>query len=130
MGPRCVDGTLVREMSLSRKECNEERLNEDRTEPSCDVELLSGTGNSALSHAFAKWMNMKNTSKDDIKNRNELHPTPEESDYFYDDYVDYPINQSLIEQNAIRDKETVTEAAKKMSTTKPLQYITGIAINK
>lgn len=40
-GPRCTDGTLLREMPISSKHCNEKELNNIRESiPGCEIEAV------------------------------------------------------------------------------------------
>ncbi|XP_024937817.1 protein artichoke isoform X2 [Cephus cinctus] len=93
-GPRCADGSLFREIRLSREDCQRERQVE-HVLPGCEAEVIStGSPSSASSSLFgnaegvAPWMNLKNPTS--------LPPLPNESDYFYDEYVDYPYENSSL----------------------------------
>lgn len=109
-GPRCTDGSLLREMRISRDHCTEEERNRDISAPECDAEFLSYPGAQGLSQVFAKWANLKNGSKGSSTNKNSLAPSPEESDYFYDEYVDYPYNETMLDPNGKnKEKEHLTE---------------------
>lgn len=57
-------------------------------------------------------LSFNNSTKANLTNKNKLALTPQESEYFYDEYVDYPFNESLVEGNVInginnKDKEQV-----------------------
>nr|CAH7750067.1 unnamed protein product [Callosobruchus chinensis] len=95
-GPKCADGSLLRGMRISRHDCSEEQRNAEIYAPGCETESLTGVGY-GNTQTSAKWV-VKNSSSVE---KNQLAPTPEESEYFYDDYVDYPINESMIEQNGL-----------------------------
>ena len=86
MGPRCSDGTLLREIRLSRQECSEEKLR-DITPQNCEI-AENFPGKILLDH-YAN----RTTTK---------HPTPEESDYFYDDYIDYNQYNETVVQNILQ----------------------------
>jgi hypothetical protein len=93
VGPRCVDGTLLREMRLSRQECTPEERNVELVAPGCEAELLTAPGAFGTSQVFSPWMNLKSNLTKEHKNH--LAASPEESEYFYDEYVDYPYNETL-----------------------------------
>lgn len=105
-GPRCINGGLVREMRLSKQECLKTQPNSDPVAPGCEAELLTapGFGNSQI---YPPSMSLKNANS--TKN---LPPLPQESDYFYDEYIDYPYNETAVKEkeklalNAINDNTT------------------------
>ncbi|RZC43108.1 LRR 8 domain containing protein [Asbolus verrucosus] len=102
VGPKCADGTLLREVRLSRQECSPEERNVELVAPGCEAELLSAPEAFGTSQVFSPWMNLKaNISKE---NQNHLAPSPEESEYFYDEYVDYPFNDT--KNNLPQDQKT------------------------
>ncbi|CAH0557026.1 unnamed protein product [Brassicogethes aeneus] len=129
-GPRCVDGTLLREMRLSRQECTENQNNLDMVAPGCEAELLSAPGQYGTSQVFSQWQKLKsNKTKDGI--RGNLPPSPEESEYFYDEYVDYQYNDTAVPHpnNGLDFKqqlvETITIKPIAPSTTKSPHYTVG-----
>lgn len=111
-GPRCVDGGLVREMRLSIQECSQtvSTTANDPVAPGCEAELLTAP---ALGVPF---MNLKTTNT--TKN---LPPLPQESDYFYDEYIDYPYNETAIKEKeklALKAaNETITITKKPIGNT-------------
>lgn len=97
IGPRCVDGTLLREMRLSRDECLHEENRIEHVAPGCEAELLSVPTDGRQTFGLDHWMSLRNenlTTK--IDGKNNLSPSPEETDYFYDEFVDYPINMTSL----------------------------------
>ncbi|XP_063703563.1 protein artichoke [Culicoides brevitarsis] len=96
-GPRCRDGSMLREMRLSRSECS---LPDTRDNNNLQLTNDHGDTFSADSN------NINRQSPDfdqcELENiesyHNNLPPSPEESDYFYDQYVDYPneINETFL----------------------------------
>lgn len=76
-GPRCADGSLFREARLSRTDCASSRIVEPIV-PGCESEFVQGpvVETSQLSSLVAS----KNGSQG---------PLPHESEYFYDEYVEY-----------------------------------------
>lgn len=88
-GPRCMDGGLVREMRLSKQECSQITLGGDPVAPGCEAELLTAPG---LTTPF---MSLKEATTNTSKN---LPPLPQESDYFYDEYIDYPYNETAVQE--------------------------------
>ncbi|VVC97269.1 protein artichoke [Leptidea sinapis] len=100
IGPKCSDGTHVREMPFGRNDCPnvpQSKAMSTLCKPSDDV-IAANLGTSQVF-----------TNIDKIKDyathiRNHYHgnkiidkPTPEESEYFYEDYIDYPYNETVNE---------------------------------
>eukprot|EP00102_Acyrthosiphon_pisum_P022330 XP_016659540.1 PREDICTED: chaoptin isoform X2 [Acyrthosiphon pisum] len=81
-GPRCTDGTLLREMPFTSKHCDEKESNNiEENIPGCEIESVPvGNANTVTSNKVTTWTN----SDESDKNK----PLPEETDYFYDDVVD------------------------------------------
>ncbi|KAL0273709.1 UNVERIFIED_CONTAM: hypothetical protein PYX00_006325 [Menopon gallinae] len=77
-GPRCADGTLFREKRLSRTECGSSRIVEPVV-PGCETETFQ---DSPLESAPLSALNLG------LKN-NTVGLLPHESEYFYDEYVEY-----------------------------------------
>ncbi|KAF7283454.1 hypothetical protein GWI33_000538 [Rhynchophorus ferrugineus] len=105
IGPKCADGLLLRELHIPREECSEEERNIEVVAAGCESELLSAPGLYGTSQLSEQWMNLKNLNKTESKN---MPPSPEESEYFYDEYVDYLSNEtssnildSSIKRNAV-----------------------------
>lgn len=101
IGPKCADGTYVKRMPFSRNDCpNISSIEEDyRSCTTHENEAL--LPNLATSQVFSSLDKIKDYATQ-IKNNyhtNKINgrPSPEESDYFYDDYVDYPLNDTVIE---------------------------------
>ncbi|XP_041973013.1 uncharacterized protein LOC121728791 [Aricia agestis] len=101
IGPKCADGTYVKQMPFSRNDC----LNyptEDVGIQTCsplENEALQQP-NLATSQVFStrdKIKEYETQIKNNYGNRNNNRPLPQESDYFYDDYVDYPYNETIID---------------------------------
>ncbi|KAL1123940.1 hypothetical protein AAG570_001710, partial [Ranatra chinensis] len=79
-GPRCADGSYLSEYRLSRQDCVEPKHFE--TIPGCD-DRPPTPGQTQLLSTLTE-------SKDPLQ-----RPTPEESEYFYEDYVEYEENTTL-----------------------------------
>lgn len=62
----------------------------DPVAPGCESELLSVPNPYDSSHSYVPWMNLK----DNATTKNNQLPSPEESELFYDDYLDYQYNDS------------------------------------
>lgn len=118
-GPRCIDGTPLREVRFSRQECMQ-NIGEmtNAVAPGCESELLSAPGLAQL---------VANVTKSNYI-KNNLAPSPEESEYFYEDYVDYPYNdtkgESFIEPVRLIDKGTKKPNVIKLQNASS-HYITG-----
>ncbi|XP_045515611.1 protein artichoke [Pieris brassicae] len=100
MGPKCTDGTHVKDISFGRDDCKNQPIgNEDR---SCftheNQALLPSIGTSVLS-SVNKITDYSTGLKNNYQGNKINRPSPEESDYFYDDYVDYPYNETLMAIN-------------------------------
>ncbi|KAJ8963818.1 hypothetical protein NQ314_005360 [Rhamnusium bicolor] len=134
-GPHCIDGTLLREKSLSRQDCSEQAEEAELVAPGCEAELLAAPDVYSTSQVFShQWMNLKtfkNITKHVLGDKNNLAPSPEESDYFYDEYVDYPYNESFVDihnfpNDSRKDKEVTETATVKIPlTTKSSHYTPG-----
>ncbi|KAK5646779.1 hypothetical protein RI129_005243 [Pyrocoelia pectoralis] len=79
MGPKCNDGSLLREMRLSHQDCSREYSEPEVTPPSCGADFLYNTNSRPL-HSQG----------------NNGPPSPEESEYFYDEFIDYPYNETML----------------------------------
>ncbi|XP_044729507.1 protein artichoke [Chrysoperla carnea] len=99
LGPRCSDGTYLREMRLSRQDCsNTEQQKQIAVSPECESEIVD-SNLYGTSQVFSPYTSIKDSTSQLGQN---TAPSPEESDYFYDEYVDYPYNETsilAIEQN-------------------------------
>ncbi|XP_077257445.1 artichoke [Temnothorax americanus] len=90
-GPRCADGSLFKELRLSRQDCQRERYVE-LVHPGCETEMINVATPSVSSSAFGitetipLWMNLKDSST-------QKPSVSQDSDYFYQ-YVDYQDNGS------------------------------------
>lgn len=129
-GPRCVDGTLLREIRISRDDCNQDETSAQAVAPGCEAELLSAPGTSQI---IEQWFKRQNKTKLNFSNKNHLAPLPEESDYFYDDYVDYPYNETMItepvhligNENVKQHKAASTSAPKTVKTNASSHFVAG-----
>ncbi|XP_063221711.1 protein artichoke-like [Bacillus rossius redtenbacheri] len=85
-GPRCADGTLLREMRLSAQQC-EARSDDEPAAPGCgpdpdpDPVVASVPGSSQVS---STWVEVK-----DATAAPPVGVSPEDSEYFYDEYIEY-----------------------------------------
>lgn len=81
-GPRCADGSLFKEIRLSKQDCQRERMIEPM-HPGCELEALGmATSPPYLSH---------NTDA----------PPPRQDDYAYDEYDDYPQESNSSDLNSL-----------------------------
>lgn len=123
IGPKCSDGTYVKGMPFTREDCINVPMSNEDERPCVTHEneaLLPSFGSSQVFSSLEKikdyTMQIKNNYHvNKINNIN--RPSPEESEYFYDDYVDYPINDTVIDglkhevdliQNSNKTQITVT----------------------
>lgn len=81
-GPRCRDGTMLRESRLSRSECQtDERSN--------NIPLTNEHGD-----LFSRQIPFDECEADGDEPVNNYPPSPIDSEYFDDQYIDYPINET------------------------------------
>ncbi|XP_045472091.1 protein artichoke-like [Harmonia axyridis] len=85
IGPHCGNGKMVRELKIPPSYCKQKPMKDSPTD--CD------DNPNGFSQVFSKYSELRNGSSEDKTNI--LAPLPQESDYFYDQYVDYPFNESL-----------------------------------
>lgn len=126
-GPRCVDGTLLRDSRLTRQQCSDAELASEPVAPGCEAELLTAPGPYGTSQIFSPFMNLKELpSKKTTGGKNNVAPSPQESEYFYDDYVDYPYNESITTNGNVKSKpESTTGRPSVQQTTKSSHYVPG-----
>ena len=117
LGPQCLDGSLLREIPTSRDDCTSESRLLDPVAPECESEIVTETHSASGS---SSWLNLevRNTTRHHPGTRNNLAPTPEESDYFYDEYVDYPYNETIL-TSPDRKKIGVQQTGLMKTTGKP-----------
>lgn len=99
MGPRCADGVLLKERKLYRQDCDTDKLKEEPVLPGCESEIID-TSQYGTSEVFSPWMEKireQSQPVPQIGNNVQMAPSPEESEYFYDEYVDYPFNDTSME---------------------------------
>ncbi|XP_022914267.2 protein artichoke [Onthophagus taurus] len=90
-GPRCIDGNLLIDSRLSRDDCLQESRLLDPVAEGCESELLSLPNPYDGTNLYTPWMKSNNSEK--INTKNQINP--EDSDYFYDEYIDYHLNETL-----------------------------------
>lgn len=103
IGPKCADGTYVKGMPFSRKDCQNTELlkNPDEESKYCltheNEALLPNLATSQVFSTLDKVKDYTAQIKDTYQtNKISTRPSPEESEYFYDEYVDYPYNDTVI----------------------------------
>lgn len=89
--------------------------------PGCDTELLTSSGNMDNPKIITQ---LRNSSKENLTNKNNLALSPQESDYFYDDYVDYPFNASLVEGNELNSNKNRVQHSNGVPNNISGKYIT------
>ncbi|CAG5056585.1 unnamed protein product [Parnassius apollo] len=108
-GPKCADGTYVKGMPFSRNDCLNAPIQNYDVKPCMahDNEVL--LPNLATSQVFSSmdkingWTQEKNNYQ---TNKINTRPSPEESEYFYDEYVDYPFNETVIDSLNLHNNYT------------------------
>lgn len=131
IGPKCIDGILLRDKNLSKFECTREEQFIDPVAPGCESELLSVPPEAyTTSQVFTQYENLRqNVTKQTLNEKNKLAPTPEESEYFYEDYIDYPYNETILQEsaNVLNDEniQAETSTRKQNLVTESPHYVTG-----
>ncbi|XP_018336498.1 protein artichoke-like [Agrilus planipennis] len=96
-GPICGDGTLLREVRLSQQDCRKDDNKMEPIAPECETDLNMDNRLLGTSQVFAQKNNLKRNKTAITDPPNELVPSPQESEYFYDEFIDYPINETVLE---------------------------------
>lgn len=100
VGPKCADGTYVKGMPFSRNDCAHTHTADEDLRSCVALENEALLPNLATSQVFSTMDKIKDYTTQ-IKNNYHINkinrPSPEESEYFYDEYVDYPYNETLID---------------------------------
>lgn len=103
IGPKCADGTYVKTMPFGRDDCSNAavtKLEEGDLRTCMTHENEALLPNLATSQVYSTLDKIKDYTTQ-IKNTYQANkinrPSPEESDYFYDEYVDYPYNETLLD---------------------------------
>ncbi|XP_017788728.1 PREDICTED: chaoptin [Habropoda laboriosa] len=105
-GPRCADGSLFKEIRLSRQDCQRERQI-DPIHPGCEAEIIDAAPypvSSSTTEMVPLRMNLKDSSTRNPANA-------QDADYFYPDYPDY--------QDSKNYTSNVTYTSIKVTTTVP-----------
>lgn len=58
---------------------------------------------------------MMNSTKEKLINKN----NPQESDYFYDEYVDYPFNETQVVESLLNDLKNKEQGKIQLTTSQP-----------
>lgn len=96
-GPRCRDGTMLRDLELSRQSCDPGQLTQERSGLN-KIPLTNEHGDTFLRHnnEFVDECGPSGLDGYDDYHPQQysanIQPSPGESEYFYDQYVDYPNN--------------------------------------
>ncbi|CAK1549694.1 unnamed protein product [Leptosia nina] len=137
-GPKCADGTHVKDMPFGRNDCRGMPINEN--DQRCfnpeNEALLPNIGASQVFSSLDKIKDYASNIRNNYHVNKINRPSPEESDYFYDDYVDYPYNETLLEINndlgqrnttnkIIGNTPTLYAAMKNTTEKKPSTYKTS-----
>ncbi|KAF5306360.1 hypothetical protein FQR65_LT07384 [Abscondita terminalis] len=110
MGPKCNDGSLLREMRLSRQDCEREERQQEPIAPECEADFLSSSDTYNTQQIASPLTNLE---------RNKIPPLPQESDFFYDEYIDYPYNETSLLSHT--KNETLTQYEHHQSS----HYVSG-----
>lgn len=89
-GPRCRDGNLLTDMRVSKSDCdasNDSRMNQ--------VLLMNEHGD-----IFKRQIAMDECDNEQYNDSENIPPSPIESEYFYEQFIDYPLNDSATEQSS------------------------------
>ncbi|KAK3927122.1 Protein artichoke, partial [Frankliniella fusca] len=104
-GPRCADGSLVKEIRVSRAECDaaaksaplSARL-QHTSSPACDAEIIDLPPANVVgtSQIVSTALEVRGSTQAPQQN---VAPSPEESEYFYDEYVDVTVDENATALN-------------------------------
>jgi hypothetical protein len=104
----CRDGTKLRDLDLNRQNCNS--LNVDQ------VQLTNEHGDVFLRHnnEFDDCGPVSGEGYEDFPPNqqqyyNNNRPSPAESDYFYDQYVDFPVNETMASQKINQSSSPIVD---------------------
>ncbi|XP_034237518.1 protein artichoke, partial [Thrips palmi] len=126
-GPRCADGSLVKEIRVSRAECDAAAKSapmaaRHQGNPACDAEIIDLPPTNAIgpSQIVSTALEVRGSTPTPQQN---VAPSPEESEYFYDDYVEYQVDENA---TAINNASLVATPANVLQqTTASLHQATG-----
>ncbi|EFN75540.1 Insulin-like growth factor-binding protein complex acid labile chain [Harpegnathos saltator] len=108
-GPRCADGSLFKELRLSRQDCQRERYAEP-VHPGCETEMINVATPSVSSSAFGitetvpLWMNLKDSST-------QKPSISQDPDYFYE-YLDYQQDNTSMSPPGVSTASVPTQTVK------------------
>ncbi|XP_055316823.1 protein artichoke [Sitodiplosis mosellana] len=88
-GPKCRDGNLLTDMRVSKSDCdasNDNRMNQ--------VLLTNEHGD-----IFKRQLGLDECDTDPYSETEHIPASPIESEYFYEQFIDYPLNDSATEQS-------------------------------
>lgn len=89
-GPKCRDGNLLTEMRFSKSDCdasNDSRMNQ--------VLMTNEHGD-----VFKRQINFDECESEHYTDTETIPSSPIESEYFYEQYIDYPLNDTVLEPAA------------------------------
>ncbi|XP_012274097.1 protein artichoke [Orussus abietinus] len=88
-GPRCADGSLFREVRLSRQECQGDTRRLEPVVPGCETEMIDGSAisSSSLYGGGSLWMDLKEATTPQVRPVHGANGTEYLYDYEYLDYV-------------------------------------------
>lgn len=128
LGPRCGDGSLLKERKLYRIECESEKFKEEPVLPGCENEIVQDVPMHGTSQVFSPWMEKIRDQSHPINQLGNapMAPSPEESEYFYDEYVDYPYNETnLVELSNSSVRHYNTNRSQSLSSTPSYHFTPG-----
>lgn len=130
IGPKCADGTYVKGMPFSRNDCLNSPIRNDNLRDCITHENEALLPNLATSQVFSssdKINGYITQEKNNLQaNKINTRPTPEESDYFYDDYVDYPFNETVMDVISNQNNFTQTNEKTQDGILSPSKLNTNI----
>ncbi|KAB0797932.1 hypothetical protein PPYR_08925 [Photinus pyralis] len=107
LGPKCNDGSLLREMRLSYQDCDRENRQPEVISPECATEFL---------------YNAHLLPPPPYSQENQQRPSPEESDDFYEDFIDYPYNETSLMVNINNETTETSQSSHYISGDTPTIY--------
>ncbi|XP_043675123.1 protein artichoke [Vespula pensylvanica] len=121
-GPRCADGSLFKEIRLSRQDCQHERL-VDPVHPGCEAEMVNNvtpaSGLSGATETVSLWMNLESSTK--------RASVSYENDYY--EYLSHHSNNKSDHSNVstslpiVSTETTILQPVKTIQNSETMKYL-------
>ncbi|KAI4497973.1 hypothetical protein M0802_006797 [Mischocyttarus mexicanus] len=115
-GPRCADGSLFKEIRLSRQDCQHERMVVHPVHPGCEAEMVnsvtSASGLNGVTETVSLWMNLESSTN---------RPSVSSNENNYYEYLNYHSNNKSDHTNVSTSLPTVSTEATIFQSVKTVQ---------